>query len=1233
MDNSAYDNQLFKALNKFKNVRMWPDLSGCLQKIIDIFHSYSDVDYVPHKLLFSKTLSQCLSPSLPAGIQSKTLEVYSKVFERIGSEKLSRDFHIWSPGVLQFFHSAGVLQRTLALKLFSDFFLTLIHTNEKVAPPLLLSILPGLIDDGADVKSNTSVLLETIHSFVGNVTFYRALFRAALINHNCKQPFFVFCLNQDPSEIMGSTLPELVNATLLETLGSPNILVVRNALDFFIMCFPHMNNDIRMEISIEVVNLVINEDQSIRRRVFKWVSNYPDDAAKIVDQVNPQCIVQLLSKGGISSNIVESNIGRLLMKNFDISLIVDLVPFEMLFKASKSFPNSLMNLLSLVDLNSDICDDVMRFVITKILESDNSDEIEIYCRIANLTLNYLSFKCYDGLDKATSLIITKYPNNEIILSFVTKLSANGFDIGDPPFSELVNEPLSFTSTKELIKMSDHNMKCSSILDLNYEKCFKCCWNELKSNSDSYSPLEVTVVISKIISTYPSSISLLFQLWDEQCLILLIENLSIIPIEIVIICFNKQKEYDDNKSTHTNPNVPSVLRAIAVKSGKLFPDSKSSITNEDHEYTVVVVNSLIKLINFVPHIVIPSASTNVIMDFVKHLLTVNGTTELLYAILNASSYQLLHLLSKIICEFIISNPTETWSFCLLIPLSDCLLPMRELISCVQINPCLISNLVSVLCKQNSSDSHSSHMRFLSDNIIALIMKSKPSDAILRDIASFLMLISNRAIIEVEEIRNNSKISGLKRLITSSEIINPNNYIAMLTIDASNSGKGIYIPITDYIVKIISEIFLYDINSVEFFNLFDSDWLLIFLYVFTTSAHLQNTKLIGSLLSCISETDILHHLEDLVSILSLRQEKKQSFISLIKNVFHTSHNVFSTDDFIQFIIDSMNTLKLTSVEIIDLILYYLTCIQNANAKKFKSTFMSILSDLKNEVQIILQILTSIDTEFVLSIFGSSSLPDQFIKFFNASNTKDILYPKFISKYANYECESTNWSELLLNLIMNPQLFTCEKEYILEVMNAIKVVSQNYENFSSFYFEKFTLQICSHTWKLNKEQTMQKMIFYTSFVIFSSEYDSFKTKQQSINSQLTLTLGGNTDDLKSFKSFSLLMRVLFIRASGKLVEAFCPILHYELCNALQKDDQEIRNEAEKLLTSAISTIPGSFQFLEYVFYPDYLSFSKYQSEDASWPLLHDNFNSVHLDRQQKYSMAQYEKNLLSEFLECNA
>lgn len=94
-----YASSVERALSLFDNaLQEWADYISFLSRLlkasfcgrsahlldIDIFQALQthppDQHVVPHKLLVSKRLAQCLNPSLPSGVHQKALEVYTYIF-------------------------------------------------------------------------------------------------------------------------------------------------------------------------------------------------------------------------------------------------------------------------------------------------------------------------------------------------------------------------------------------------------------------------------------------------------------------------------------------------------------------------------------------------------------------------------------------------------------------------------------------------------------------------------------------------------------------------------------------------------------------------------------------------------------------------------------------------------------------------------------------------------------------------------------------------------------------------------------------------------------------------------------------------------------------------------------------------------------------------------------------------------------------------------------------------
>ena len=62
--------------------------------ILQTLLAYKQYPAVPHHLMVSKRLSQCLHPNLPGGVHLKALDVYRAIFDRIGTKGLSERFAI-----------------------------------------------------------------------------------------------------------------------------------------------------------------------------------------------------------------------------------------------------------------------------------------------------------------------------------------------------------------------------------------------------------------------------------------------------------------------------------------------------------------------------------------------------------------------------------------------------------------------------------------------------------------------------------------------------------------------------------------------------------------------------------------------------------------------------------------------------------------------------------------------------------------------------------------------------------------------------------------------------------------------------------------------------------------------------------------------------------------------------------------------------------------------------------
>lgn len=393
-----------------------------------------------------------------------------------------------------------------------------------------------------------------------------------------------------------------------------------------------------------------------------------------------------------------------------------------------------------------------------------------------------------------------------------------------------------------------------------------------------------------------------------------------------------------------------------------------------------------------------------------------------------------------------------------------------------------------------------------------------------------------------------------------------------------------------------------------------------------------------------------------------------------------------------------LHISPSSVVRLILTYQICFPQVSLSSLQVPFTSALSDAKvnqEEVQSIISFLCMLDNkEAVLkkSLFKSTSqskITLLFTKLFSLCDKSSIQYPFFISKFVSFDPENTDWATTAtMNMLSDPQFFQNGFNYLSTSMSAIKSVSKSSsEKFVPLIFELLSksssdtgimwIQMRSSS---DAEGNVTRNLKLLSFVILSCDFDYFANRQQSISQQLlhflsivetntasnvsnvsnsgnsstlnmTTSVDGNNSNafsssisscgncsiksLSAFKAFALFMKVMFLRFSSKFIESFLPIITNELTLAFTSEDDNIRAQSEVLLRNAIVTIPALFQFTEFAFIPDLITFPNnadlQQNQRQVWPIIKESADSLlHLTQPETLKKPNLEFDLLREFLE---
>ena len=99
---------------------------------------------VPVKYELSRRLSQCLHHKLPHGVHLKTLDVYCAIFDRIKSDGLSADLHLYSSGLFPLMSFANIRVRSRLLEVYEKYILSLGYKLVPALSGFVLALLPGL---------------------------------------------------------------------------------------------------------------------------------------------------------------------------------------------------------------------------------------------------------------------------------------------------------------------------------------------------------------------------------------------------------------------------------------------------------------------------------------------------------------------------------------------------------------------------------------------------------------------------------------------------------------------------------------------------------------------------------------------------------------------------------------------------------------------------------------------------------------------------------------------------------------------------------------------------------------------------------------------------------------------------------------------------------------------------------------------------------------------------------
>ncbi|KAJ5595050.1 uncharacterized protein N7459_001258 [Penicillium hispanicum] len=316
-----YASSVERALSLFDNaLQEWADYISFLSRLLKALQSHPpDQPVVPHKVLVSKRLAQCLNPSLPSGVHQKALEVYTYIFGLIKLEGLSHDLPLYLPGLAPTLTFASLTVRPLFLSLVEGYIVDL--ESWAIRPALkaiLLALLPGLEEETSDDFESTLRTINKLRDASGHLEtqrtpdkgasgqyFWQCLFLASITNPSRRLGVLAY-LNRylpklglpdrrqsttdagDSKEIPTEMLlaadsvilpePGLLIRCFASGLSDEQLLVQRNFLDLLVTHLPLSSPILQSRIAgtdlqtlvIAAVGVVTRRDMSLNRRLWAW---------------------------------------------------------------------------------------------------------------------------------------------------------------------------------------------------------------------------------------------------------------------------------------------------------------------------------------------------------------------------------------------------------------------------------------------------------------------------------------------------------------------------------------------------------------------------------------------------------------------------------------------------------------------------------------------------------------------------------------------------------------------------------------------------------------------------------------------------------------------------------------------------------------------------------------------------------------------------------------------------
>lgn len=255
-----FNKKIHKKLNLFDKKSKeweWSDLIKWLTDLKHVVEPLSTRISNEQLVTLSKRLTQCLFPSLPHGLHSKTLEIYEIILKKSNTKQI----FILSSGLFQHFQYCAPQNKLQFLFIISENYIN----------PKLQLLIPGLTScllSGAGEKQETMTkVIEILDSIQNKQILHFSIWRFILKSYKFRNIGLIYMQKK-----LDMTICEnLIINTVLEALEDFSVINKRLGLDLIKSYYPIVeDNQIVVVFMQGALKLLRGKDHSLIRRLWEW---------------------------------------------------------------------------------------------------------------------------------------------------------------------------------------------------------------------------------------------------------------------------------------------------------------------------------------------------------------------------------------------------------------------------------------------------------------------------------------------------------------------------------------------------------------------------------------------------------------------------------------------------------------------------------------------------------------------------------------------------------------------------------------------------------------------------------------------------------------------------------------------------------------------------------------------------------------------------------------------------